>query len=110
MLKFIRISSFVVVLVTGHSMSAQTATILDTVYTPLGYSDGPLTGSIYMPVKSNGAGVVLAHYYTGDRQSLGVWCDTLAAHGYVAMTIDYYDWGSSSHGTYPGPVRALKQP
>jgi dienelactone hydrolase len=89
-------------------LCGQSVTILDTVYTPDGYGDGPLTGTVYIPTVSNGIGVVLAHYYTGTRQTLNSWCDTLAAYGYVAMTIDYYDWSNASCGIYPKPVRAFK--
>ena len=37
-----------------------------------------------------------------------VWCDTLAANGYTAMTIDYYDWSNATLSAYPKPVRAFK--
>jgi dienelactone hydrolase len=94
--------------VSYRPLSAQTTRILDTTYTPPGYEDGPLNATVYIPAIPNGAGVVLAHYLTGTRQTLDVWCDTLAAHGYVAMTIDYYDWSSTTYGIYPKPVRAYK--
>jgi len=89
-------------------LSGQSVTILDTIYTPNGYEDGPLTATVYIPAISNGIGVVLAHGYTGTRQEFETWCDTLAARGYVAMTIDYYDWINVQYGIYFKPVRAFK--
>jgi dienelactone hydrolase len=84
-------------------------TALDTVYTPVGYPDPPLAATIFIPAPSTarGIGVVLTHYYTGSRMSHRIWCDTLAARGYVAMTIDYPDMDRSD-GLYPKPVRAFK--
>jgi dienelactone hydrolase len=87
---------------------AQSFTTLDTMYTPSGYSDGPLAATVYLPAISKGVGVVLTHGYTANRQSLTLWCDTLAANGYVAMTIDYHDWSDTVKGIYPTPVRAYK--
>jgi hypothetical protein len=58
---------------------AQGVTLLDTVYTPPGYEDGPLMATIFMPDPSaaNGAGIVIGHGL-GDVR-LGrtkPWCDT----------------------------------
>jgi acetyl esterase/lipase len=89
-------------------LNAQTYTTRDTIYTPPGYEDGPLTATLVIPKTPNGVGVVLAHYLGATRQSLAVWCDTLAVHGYVAMTIDYYDFRSGPNGVYPKPIRAFK--
>lgn len=61
-----------------------------------------------MPAVSNGVGVVLTHGYTANRQSLALWCDTLAANGFIAMTIDYHDFSDTIRGIYPKPVRAFK--
>ncbi len=86
---------------------AQT-TLLDTVYTPPGYGDS-LVATIFIPPPSmaRGVGIILTHGITAPRQSLNFWCDTLSAHGYVAMSIDYHDIDQLS-GRYPKPVRAFK--
>jgi dienelactone hydrolase len=90
------------------SGSAQQVTILDTVYVPPGYAEGQLLASVYIPAKPNGVGVVLTHGISATRKQMDIWCDTLAARGYVAMTIDYYDITNTTHGGYPKPVRAFK--
>ncbi len=82
--------------------------VLDTVYTPPGYQDGPLPATVYIPNSPNGVGVVLAHFMTGTRHTLAAWCDTLAAHGYTAMTIDYYDMRDSILSAYPKPIQSFK--
>src|ERR1700741_2949013 len=87
---------------------AQSVTLIDTVYTPPGYDGGPLMATVYMPAVSNGIGVVLTHGYTGNRQTLSLWCDSLAANGFVAMTIDYHDWSYTTYGIFPRPVREHK--
>lgn len=72
---------------------AQNYTTLDTIYTPAGFELGELMATINIPNNPNGAGVVFAHGAFGvpfQRQTMQIWCDTLAAHGYLAMTIDYY--------------------
>ncbi|HMN18931.1 MAG TPA: hypothetical protein PKD03_15060 [Ignavibacteriaceae bacterium] len=99
---------FLVVCIEVITLSAQTVTTIDTIYTPDGFVGGPLSATLFLPQESNGVGVVLAHGYTGNRQMLSTWCDTLAAHGYVAMTIDYHDFGDSLFGIYPKPVQEFK--
>src|SRR5437899_388239 len=86
---------------------AQQISILDTVYAPA-EPGGPMSATIYIPSVTRGAGVVLTHGYTADRQSLALWCDTLASNGYVAMTIDYHDLSDTGYGKYPGPERLHK--
>ena len=82
----------------------------DTVYTPPGYPEGPLEATIYIPCPSTskGIGVVLAHWLNGARQNNHVWCEAFADTGYVAMTIDYYDFSDTQKGRYPKPIRAYK--
>lgn len=83
-----------VLTVCTDSVSAQYYTTLDTVYTPLGFELGEFMATINIPERPNGVGIVLAHgaYPEGpfQRQTMQIWCDTLAAHGYLAMSIDYY--------------------
>jgi pimeloyl-ACP methyl ester carboxylesterase len=81
--------------------------VLDTVFTPPDYEQGPLLATVTIPNVPNGVGVVLTHGTNGTRQGLSVWCDTLAAHGYTAMTIDYFDF-PSYFGFYPYPVLTFK--
>ncbi len=88
--------------------NAQVITKIDTIYTPEGFDGGPLLATIFIPEESNGIGVVLAHGYTGNRNLLSTWCDTLSANGYVAMTIDYNDFGDSLYGVFPKPVQEYK--
>ncbi len=106
----ILLAAFIPMAATHSILMAQTVIRLDTVYTPQGYVDGPLVASIFIPdsAYARGIGVVLGHYMTGDRLTAKVWCDTLAARGYLAMTIDYSDIGSVPNGVYPKPVRAFK--
>ena len=89
---------------------AQGYTMMDTVYTPAGYPEGPLTATIYMPSTSNGIGVVLAHWGGGTRQDPHVWSEAFAENGYVAMAIDYYDFNGypGVKSRYPKPIRAFK--
>jgi len=95
-------------LVAAAHCCAQSYSVLDTLYT-LGVNDGgPLTASIYIPSRPNGVGVVLTHGYTGTRQTLKLWCDTLASNGYVAMAIDYHDFSNATYGIFPRPVREHK--
>ncbi len=83
--------------------------VMDTVYTPPGYEDGPLHATVYIPEVSNGVGVVLTHGRGAIGADMSMWCDTLAAHGYVAATIEYYDFSTNSqYTTYPKPIRAFK--
>ncbi len=88
-------------------IAAQTIEMLDTVYTPPGYQDGPLTATIFFPPLSvaKGVGVVLGRYTNATRLTAKVWCDTLATRGYLAMTIDY---GNLDTSYYPKPQRAFK--
>jgi dienelactone hydrolase len=85
-------------------------TILDTIYTPEGYPDTSLAATIFIPPleKNKGIGIVLTHGATIPRLGAKYWCDTLAARGYVAMTIDYYDIKVIPYGLYPKPVRSAK--
>jgi acetyl esterase/lipase len=85
---------------------AQTA--IDTAYTPPGYEDGAIRGTIHMPRFPIGIGVVLVPGTGMTRSLLSPWCDTLAAHGYTAMAIDYSPTVREDLGIYPKPVRAVK--
>ena len=82
-------------------------TVLDTVYTPVGYPEGDLTATIFIPPPSSarGIGIILGRYTNATRLTAKVWCDTLAARGYLAMTIDY---GNLDTSYYPKPQRAFK--
>lgn len=91
----------------GAPAQAGTFTVLDTLYTPPGFPEGPFLGTVCIPDSPNGRGVVLAHGMGSGREALRFWCDSLAAHGYVAMTIDYCDVDQVC-GLYPAPVRAFK--
>jgi acetyl esterase/lipase len=86
---------------------SQGITTLDTIYTPPGYPDGPLAATVFIPDPGNArdAGVILARYTNATRLTAKVWCDTLAARGYLAMTIDY---GNLDTSGYPKPQRAFK--
>jgi dienelactone hydrolase len=86
----------------------QSVILIDTVYTPPAYSEGPLWATIYLPAVRNGVGVILAHGYSRTRKSIDLWCDTLATRGYLAMAIDYYDAFHLTYGGYPKAVRAFK--
>ncbi len=55
----------------------------------------------------NGIGVVVVHGGGGTQQSTSGWRDTLAAHGYVVMSIDYPDLGQYPD-VYPKAARAVK--
>lgn len=77
--------------------SAQTVAIFDTAFAP------PLLATMFVPAVSNGIGVVLVHGSGGGRGSQRPWCDTLAAYGYVGMSIDYVE-GSQ----YPEEPRTAK--
>ena len=98
---------FCVVMVLPDALHSQGVTMLDTVYTPPGYPDGPLTATIFIPGPSTdrGVGVILGRYTNATRLTAKVWCDTLAARGYLAMTIDY---GNLDTSFYPKPQRAFK--
>ncbi len=83
--------------------SSQTVSVFSTVYTPPGDPDGPRSGTMFVPAVGNGIGVVIAHGQGATQQSTSGWRDTLAAHGYVVMSIDYPDFG-----VYPKASRAAK--
>ncbi len=95
-----------ILLLTTWGALSQTVTVLDTTYET--GPEGPLGATIYIPHSSKGIGVVLAHGYTASRASVARWCDTLAANGYIAMTIDYHDFSDTLYGKYPGPVTSFK--
>jgi dienelactone hydrolase len=99
---------FAIFLSLSAACLAQRVAVLDTIYTPPGYSEGSLSATVFLPAKPNGAGIVLCHGITATRVQMEIWCDSLAAHGFVAMTIDYYDIIDAAHGRYPKPVRAFK--
>lgn len=86
---------------------SQGISVLDTIYTPPGYVGGPLMATIFIPDPhvARGIGVVLGRWSDANRLTAKVWCDTLAARGYVAMTIDYPNL-EASH--YPQPQRDFK--
>ena len=97
---------------------AESFTTLDTVYTPFGFELGDLTATIDIPNNPNGVGVVIAHgaYAEGpfQRQTMKIWCDTLAANGYLTMSIDYYsldvseDSNIDTNAAYPRQVTTFK--
>ncbi len=89
------------------ALAAAQTTVLDTIYTPPGYPGGALRGTIFIPETNKGAAVVLLHGGGGSRSDLSVWCDSLAANGFVAMAISYPDL-SVPNSEYPKPVRAFK--
>jgi dienelactone hydrolase len=88
--------------------SAQTVTVVDTIYTPSGYSEGPQLATILVPEIGNGIGVVLVHGCGNSLTQPRPWCDTLASHGYVAMSIDYPDPCVNPGAFYPKKTRAVK--
>ena len=99
-------------------MSAQGYAELDTIYTPTGFELGDFMATICIPDHPNGAGVVVAHgaYSTGPfkRETMKIWCDTLASNGYTAMTIDYYSLDASrqpdidTSAAYPWQATTMK--
>ena len=99
---------FVLVLTSASSFAnAQSYTTFDTIYTPTGYSDGKMTGTVYLPKAPNGVGIVAVHEILVTRSSMTIWCDTLAAHGFTVMTIDYPDPVGQA-AKFPLPIRAFK--
>lgn len=104
---FFRTFLLSVLTIVPTTLPAQGVVPLDTVYTPDGYPDGSLSATIFIPspAKAKGVGVVLGRYTNATRLTAKVWCDTLAAGGYVAMTIDY---GNLDASFYPKPQRAFK--
>lgn len=84
-------------------------TTLDTVFTPPGYEEGPLGGTVYVPASPNGVGVVLVPGTGVSRSFLAGDCAILAAQGYTAMTIDHTPPPPRDDlGLYPKQVRAVK--
>jgi len=83
-------------------------TVFDTVYTPPGYVDGNLTATMFVPETLNGNAVVLIHGLGGIPLNNKVWCDTLAAHGYIAMSIRYPGSDAVTLEKYPAKTRAAK--
>jgi acetyl esterase/lipase len=94
-----------IVLLVSRS-NTQTVTVFDTVYTPPGNPDGPYLATMFVPALSNGIGAVLVHGSDVDRQTVSGWSDTLAAHGYVTMSIEYPSVFPVS--VYPKAARAVK--
>jgi len=81
---------------------------LDTVYpTQNGYYTGD-SATIFFPAIPNGAAVIAVHWLGGVRSIMDAWCDTLAAHGYLAMTIDYPDPINPPAVQFPEQVRDVK--
>ncbi len=93
----------VLMIVAAYPVKCQTISVFDTVFTPEGYSSGQLLATMFVPAVSNGIGVVFVHGSGGGRGSQRPWCDTLAAYGYVGMSIDYAE-GS----TWPEEPRTAK--
>ncbi len=97
------------IIVSGIGVSLdQNVSAFESVFTPTGYVDGNLTATMYVPKKRNGHAVVLVHGLGGIPLNNRIWCDTLAAHGYVTMSINYPDPGVSSSATFPKKTRAAK--
>jgi acetyl esterase/lipase len=92
-----------IIVLSVRTSVGQTVSIFDTVYTPPGDPDGAWIATVFVPTVGNGIGAVLAHGSGVSRQTVRGWCDTLAARGYVAMTVEYPDAEA-----YPNPPRALK--
>src|SRR5262245_10604153 len=90
------------------SVNAQIVHPVDTIYTPPGYSGGPLHALLWLPKHTNGTGVVIAHGATLNDSNMHIWGDSLAAHGYVVLSIDYYDFFDPVPTLYPNPVREFK--
>src|ERR1700690_3117874 len=82
---------------------AQAISVSDPAYPPPGYPEGPLLARMFVPAVSNGIGVVLLHGSSLNRLVAIPWCDTLAAYGYVAMSIEYPDFAP-----YPREARTAK--
>jgi len=87
------------------STIAQTVSIFDTVYTPVGNPDGQWVGTMFVPSSGNGIGVLVVHGSGVSRITNRVWCDTLVAHGYTVFTIEY---PLPPSYVYPKPPRAVK--
>jgi dienelactone hydrolase len=112
-----KILIFTFIVFSLQKLPAQRYAVMDTVYTPPDFEIGPLTATICIPAIPNGIGVVIAHGGYGipcQRQSMKIWCDTLAAIGYLAMTIDYYSLDAveapyiDTSAAYPRQVTTFK--
>ena len=79
----------------------------DTVFTPIGYPDGDLSGILFTPIAGNGCAIVAVHELGTDKATMQIWCDTLASHGYTVLSIDYPD-PVNQQARFPSPVRAVK--
>lgn len=70
--------------------------VVDTVYTPPGYSGGALSAILWLPSITNGAAIVVAHNAGGDPASEAIYGDFFSSYGYVVISIDYYGFFHSS--------------
>jgi len=106
------ISFFVllILLATVQSPLVAQVTVLDTIYTPVGYPDSPLSARIHIPdpAKSKGIGIVMTHGYTAPPTGNQFWRDSLVAHGYLVMAVAHPESNVSPNGLYPRLVRAAK--
>lgn len=86
-----------------------TIVVLDTVYTPAGYPDSPLSARIHIPnpAKAKGIGIVMMHGYGAPQTGNQFWRDSLVAHGYLVMAVVHPDM-NVANGLYPKLVRAAK--
>jgi len=89
-----------------YAVFSQGVMVTDTVFTPSDYPDGILDGTLFSPSSFNGTAVVLVHELGTARSTMEIWGDTLAAHGFLALSIDYPD-PVNSGATFPEPVRAV---
>src|SRR6266542_7079958 len=85
---------------------SQSIVVFDTIYTPTDYVDGAQVGRMYMPALANGVGVVAVYGLQDSLGTMHCWGDSLAAHGYTVLSIDFPDPGSGAF--FPKPIRALK--
>jgi acetyl esterase/lipase len=82
--------------------------VLDTVYTPFNSVDGAYSATIVFPNQPRGIGAVVLHGLNSNRQSMRLWCDSLAANGYLAMAIDYPANPLGTQTVFPRPIRLSK--
>jgi acetyl esterase/lipase len=87
--------------------SAVAQRVFDTTYTPHLYSDGSQNATIRIPANPNHSAVILVHELGTVKETMQLWSDTLSAHGYLTMNIDYPDPVNTS-ATFPAPPRAFK--
>ena len=96
-------------LVSNAQIQQNNIRIVDTVYTPPGYSGGALTSRLWLPSVTNGAAIILAHHAGGLPQDYSNYGDFFSSFGYVVISIDYYSFfHASGPPLYPDPVRAFK--